>query len=52
MRSRLRRLDGRMTALARSRDALADDIDAAERMSDRACPPFDDAVLEPASTPG
>jgi DNA-binding transcriptional MerR regulator len=47
MRSRLRRLDDRMAALARSRDALADYIDAAERMSSRTYPPFDDAGPEP-----
>ncbi|GAA2382422.1 MerR family transcriptional regulator [Streptomyces coeruleofuscus] len=43
MRSRLRRLDDQMAALARSRNALADYIDAAERMSDRTYPPFDGA---------
>ncbi|MFJ9742293.1 MerR family transcriptional regulator [Streptomyces sp. NPDC101166] len=49
MRSRLRRLDDRMTALARSRDALAGYIDAAERMGGEKCPPFGDAGLEPVS---
>jgi hypothetical protein len=47
MRSRLRRLDDQMAALARSRNALADYIEAAERMSDRTYPPFDDADPEP-----
>jgi DNA-binding transcriptional MerR regulator len=46
MRSRLRRLDDRMDKLARSRDALADYIDAAERTGSRTCPPFDDADPE------
>jgi DNA-binding transcriptional MerR regulator len=43
MRSRLRRLDDQLAALARSRDALADYIDAAERTGSRTYPPFDDA---------
>jgi DNA-binding transcriptional MerR regulator len=47
MRSRLRRLDEQMDKLARSRGALADYIDAAERMGSRTCPPFDDADPEP-----
>ncbi|SDE07651.1 MerR family transcriptional regulator [Streptomyces prasinopilosus] len=47
MRSRLRRLDDQMDRLAQSRDALADYIDAAERMSDQSRPPFDDAGMEP-----
>ncbi|MFD6172558.1 MerR family transcriptional regulator [Streptomyces coeruleorubidus] len=46
MRSRLRRLDDQMAALARSRNALADYIDVAERMSDRTYPPFDSADPE------
>jgi DNA-binding transcriptional MerR regulator len=46
MRSRLRRLDDQMAALVRSRNALADYIDAAERMSDRTYPPFDEADPE------
>ncbi|MFI6854976.1 MerR family transcriptional regulator [Streptomyces sp. NPDC050416] len=46
MRSRLRRLDDQMAALARSRNALADYIDAAQRMSDRTYPPFDGAAPE------
>jgi DNA-binding transcriptional MerR regulator len=46
MRSRLRRLDDRMAALARSRDALADYIDAAEHMGSRTYPPFDGADPE------
>ena len=47
MRSRLRRLDDQMDKLARSRGALADYIDAAERVGDEGYPPFDDAALEP-----
>jgi DNA-binding transcriptional MerR regulator len=47
MRSRLRRLDDQMAMLARSRDALTDYIDAAERMGGESYPPFDDAELEP-----
>ncbi|GAA3503277.1 MerR family transcriptional regulator [Streptomyces prasinosporus] len=47
MRSRLRRLDDQMATLARSRDALADYIDAAERTGSESCPPFDDADPEP-----
>ncbi|GGW50311.1 MerR family transcriptional regulator [Streptomyces caelestis] len=46
MRSRLSRLDDQMAALARSRDALADYIDAAERMGSRTYPPFDGAGPE------
>ncbi|MQA11812.1 MAG: MerR family transcriptional regulator [Pseudonocardiaceae bacterium] len=47
MRSRLQRLDEQMDRLARSRDALADYIDAAERVRGESYPPFDDADLEP-----
>ncbi|MGY2026472.1 MerR family transcriptional regulator [Nocardia gipuzkoensis] len=47
MRSRLRRLDEQMDRLARSRDALADYIEAAERTGRKSYPPFDDADLEP-----
>ncbi|GAB2453513.1 MerR family transcriptional regulator [Streptomyces incanus] len=47
MRSRLRRLDDQMDRPAQSRDALADCIDAAERMGDESYPPLDDAALEP-----
>jgi DNA-binding transcriptional MerR regulator len=47
MRSRLQRLEERMDRLARSRDALAGYIDAAERTSGENCPPFD-AGLVPA----
>ncbi|MFH8929228.1 MerR family transcriptional regulator [Streptomyces pristinaespiralis] len=47
MRSRLRRLDDQMDRLAQSRDALADYIDAAERMGSESYPPFDGADLEP-----
>jgi hypothetical protein len=36
-----------MDRLARSRDALADHIDAAERMGGDSRPPCDDAGLEP-----
>ncbi|MER5782083.1 MerR family transcriptional regulator [Streptomyces mobaraensis] len=41
MRARLRRLDDRMDHLARSRDALAHYIDAAERTGRESYPPFD-----------
>ncbi|WP_324617310.1 MerR family DNA-binding protein [Streptomyces bicolor] len=47
MRSRLQRLDDQMAALAQSRNALADYIDAAERMGSEKYPPFDDADPEP-----
>ncbi|MGN9790044.1 MerR family transcriptional regulator [Streptomyces sp. NPDC054847] len=47
MRSRLRRLDDQMATLARSRDVLADYIDAAERMGGESYPPFDGADLQP-----
>ncbi|MFD2348723.1 MerR family transcriptional regulator [Nonomuraea ferruginea] len=47
MRSRLRRLDDQMDRLAQSRDALADYIDAAERMASESYPPFHDADQEP-----
>ncbi|MEU7898618.1 MerR family transcriptional regulator [Nonomuraea sp. NPDC049152] len=47
MRSRLQRLDDQMHMLAQSRDALADYIDAAERMGGQSYPPFDGADLEP-----
>ncbi|MEU8344222.1 DNA-binding transcriptional regulator, MerR family [Actinomadura meyerae] len=47
MRSRLRRLDDQMAGLAQSRDALADYIDAAERMGKESHPPCDDADREP-----
>ncbi|GKQ40370.1 MerR family transcriptional regulator [Streptomyces sp. A012304] len=43
MRSRLKRLDDQMAALAQSRDALADYIEAAEQMGSEMYPPFDDA---------
>ncbi|GIH79114.1 MerR family transcriptional regulator [Planobispora longispora] len=46
MRSRLRRLDDQMDRLAQSRDALADYIDAAERMGGEIYPPFGGAGLE------
>ncbi|MFC5832781.1 MerR family transcriptional regulator [Nonomuraea insulae] len=47
MRSRLQRLDEQMARLAQSRDALADYIDAADRMASKSYPPFDDADQEP-----
>lgn len=47
MRSRLQRLDDQMHMLAQSRDALADYIDAAERMGGESYPPLDGADLEP-----
>ncbi len=47
MRSRLRRLDDQMDRLAQSRAALADYVDAAERMGSKSYPPFDDAAQEP-----
>ncbi|GAA5079255.1 MerR family transcriptional regulator [Nocardia iowensis] len=47
MRSRLRRLDDQLARLARSRSALADYIDAAERTGSETYPPFYD--LEPIS---
>ncbi|MEU0483635.1 MerR family transcriptional regulator [Streptosporangium sp. NPDC006013] len=47
MRSRLQRLDDQMDRLAQSRDALADYIDAADRMAGESYPPFTDAGQEP-----
>ncbi|PNE37170.1 MerR family transcriptional regulator [Streptomyces noursei] len=47
MRSRLQRLDDRMDSLTQSRDALANYIDAAERMGGESYPPFDHADQEP-----
>ncbi|MBQ0862803.1 MerR family transcriptional regulator [Streptomyces smyrnaeus] len=49
MRSRLRRLNDQMNALARSRDALTDYIEAAERTGAESYPPFDGTGLEPVS---
>lgn len=46
MRSRLQQLDDKMRTLARSRDALADYIDAAERTGGDTYPPFHDAELD------
>jgi DNA-binding transcriptional MerR regulator len=46
MRSRLRRLDDQMAALARSRNALVDYISAAERMGDEIYPPFESLCEE------
>ncbi|ABW15943.1 transcriptional regulator, MerR family [Parafrankia sp. EAN1pec] len=48
MRARLQRLNDQMDRLARSRDALVNYIDAAERMGSEDYPPFDDAGLRPA----
>ncbi|MTE18507.1 MerR family transcriptional regulator [Streptomyces sp. TRM43335] len=50
MRVRLQRLDDRMDRLAQSRAALADYIDAAERMGGQTYPPFDDSAPEPVLT--
>jgi len=47
MRSRLRLLEDRMDRLARSRDALVDYIDAAERTGADNYPPFTGAAPEP-----
>ncbi|GGT41520.1 MerR family transcriptional regulator [Streptomyces purpureus] len=47
MRARLGRLDEQMARLAQSREALADYIDAAERMGSRTYPPFDNTGREP-----
>lgn len=47
MRSRLARLDDQLSRLARSRGALADYIDAAERMGGESYPPLDAADQEP-----
>ncbi|TDD11165.1 MerR family transcriptional regulator [Nonomuraea diastatica] len=47
MRSRLQRLDEQMARLAQSRDALANYIDAADRMASESYPPFDDPDQEP-----
>ncbi|MBV1936303.1 MerR family transcriptional regulator [Streptomyces sp. NPDC060006] len=46
MRTRLRRLDDQMAALAQSRDALAGYIEAAERTGGESYPPFDGADPE------
>ncbi|MCT4352127.1 MerR family transcriptional regulator [Streptomyces sp. Je 1-79] len=47
MRSRLRRLDEQMDRLARSRAALVDYIDVAERVGGERYPPFDGSGREP-----
>ncbi|MFD5494383.1 MerR family transcriptional regulator [Streptomyces sp. NPDC127091] len=47
MRARLQRLDDQIDRLARSRDALADYIDAAERSGSRTYLPFEDADQQP-----
>jgi DNA-binding transcriptional MerR regulator len=44
MRTRLRRLDDQLAKLAQSRGALADYIDAAERVSGESYPPLHSAV--------
>jgi DNA-binding transcriptional MerR regulator len=46
MRSRLQRLDDRLDRLTRSRDVLADYIDAAERTGSESHPRCDEADLE------
>ncbi|GHH39217.1 MerR family transcriptional regulator [Streptomyces candidus] len=48
MRSRLRRLDDQLAGIARSRSALLDYIDAAERVGGESYPPF--AGADPAFT--
>ncbi|MFT2020240.1 MerR family transcriptional regulator [Streptomyces sp. 796.1] len=48
MRSRLDRIDGQLATLARSRDALATYIDAAERSGWEHYPPFDGTEFETA----
>lgn len=48
MRTRMRRLDDQMTTLARSRAALADYIEAAERVGAQTYPPFDGTTTVPA----
>ncbi len=48
MRSRLQRLNDQLDRLAQSRDALADYIEAAERMGSERYPPFDGAEPIPA----
>ncbi|WP_055568313.1 MerR family transcriptional regulator [Streptomyces atriruber] len=45
MRSRLQRLDDQMEKIARSREALADYIDAADRMGGDSYPPLTRAVV-------
>jgi DNA-binding transcriptional MerR regulator len=47
MRSRLQRLNDQMDRLARSRDALTDYIDAAERTGGESYPPLDRAAPVP-----
>jgi DNA-binding transcriptional MerR regulator len=44
MRVRLQRLDDQLAKIARSRDALADYIDAAERTGKKTYPPFEGAA--------
>lgn len=46
MRSRLQRLDDQMARIAKSREALTTYIAAAEHMSDRSYPPFDETALD------
>ncbi|MEV0085878.1 MerR family transcriptional regulator [Saccharopolyspora sp. NPDC050642] len=47
MRTRLQRLNDQMEKLARSRDALVDYIDAAERVAGENYPPFDGSARHP-----
>lgn len=47
MRSRLDRLDDQLNKLTRSRDALADYIDAADRTGSESYPPFEQADEQP-----
>ncbi|TDD39863.1 MerR family transcriptional regulator [Saccharopolyspora elongata] len=47
MRTRLQRLNDQMEKLARSRDALVDYIDAAERVAGENYPPFDGSDRQP-----
>ncbi|RFU87985.1 MerR family transcriptional regulator [Streptomyces triticagri] len=46
MRTRLQRLDDQLTKLSRSRDALADYIDTADRSGGDGYPPFDEACAQ------
>ncbi|MEV6231223.1 MerR family transcriptional regulator [Saccharopolyspora shandongensis] len=47
MRTRLQRLNDQMEKLARSREALVDYIDAAEKVAGENYPPFDGSDLQP-----
>ncbi|MEV0049008.1 hypothetical protein AB0H34_00740 [Saccharopolyspora shandongensis] len=46
MRTRLQRLNDQMEKLARSREALVDYIDAAEKVAGENYPPFDGSDLQ------